>query len=121
MEGKELLLQFNEETGLWEEYKEPYGVVECQTKEDYEYVKKAVKHYNKHGKWIPVSEKLPERFEGVLLWCVSNKDAFIGFKNGCGEWCIPGFETGINFRITHWMPLPEAPEESDRKENNNDL
>ena len=63
------------------------------------------------SKWIPVSERLPERFDGVLLWCDSNKYAFIGFKNGYGEWCVPGFETGVNFRITHWMPLPAPPKE----------
>ena len=33
---KELRLRFNEENHEWELAEEPYAVVECQTKEDYE-------------------------------------------------------------------------------------
>lgn len=31
----ELLLQYNRETGMWEERKEPFAVVELPTEEDY--------------------------------------------------------------------------------------
>lgn len=54
-------------------------------------------------KWIPVTERLPEKHEWVLV-----KSKFVkmrtDFINNDGHWyTTPG--------VTHWMPLPEPPEE----------
>lgn len=62
--------------------------------------------------WIPCSERMPEDDERCLVVRVgrSTRTQFRGiswFKNG--DWW-----TGIyddSFEITHWMPLPELPEE----------
>ena len=56
------------------------------------------------GKWIPVSEKLPERGD----WLVTDGCDFdVQLFNG--EQFIPGFVW--EDKITHWMPLPTAPQE----------
>ena len=64
-------------------------------------------------KWIPVTKRKPKRGQDVLAWC---------------GWCITAVykhhhprkkmfpwttEDGVNpiFHVTHWMPLPEGPEE----------
>lgn len=66
--------------------------------------------------WIPVTERLPEHEYGestsvltVDLCGVMRVTYFDG-----GNWCWPSGEalTTVRFApITHWMPLPELPEE----------
>ena len=61
-------------------------------------------------RWIPVTERLPEEYVGVLCYCSRNG------QYGCGEWCKEDNGTiywiGLNGMIpTHWMPLPEPPKE----------
>lgn len=56
------------------------------------------------GKWIPVSEQMPERGD----WLVTDGCDFdVQLFNG--EQFIPGFVW--EDKITHWMPLPAAPQE----------
>ena len=69
-------------------------------------------------KWIPVSERLPDGEELVLIHC-KNGAMFVGYcgKQYCDyerRWRI---KTALNStkllnlgRVTHWMPLPEPPE-----------
>ena len=38
----ELIVMYNEETGMWERKPEPFAVVEYPTEEDFEFVKSAV-------------------------------------------------------------------------------
>lgn len=70
-------------------------------------------------KWIPVTERLPEDEELVLIHC-KNGAMFVGYcgKQYCDyerRWRI---KTALNStkllnlgRVTHWMPLPEPPKE----------
>lgn len=60
--------------------------------------------------WIPVTERLPERFVAVLLWDAVDRDVFTGELDGDDDWFIARFE-GEQFTTTHWMPLPEPPRE----------
>ncbi|HEC2553468.1 TPA: DUF551 domain-containing protein [Raoultella ornithinolytica] len=61
------------------------------------------------GKWIPVSERMPENDGAYLCW--DNRYvttyAFI-----FGAWQANQF---IAKNITHWMPLPAAPQEVNRE------
>lgn len=56
------------------------------------------------GSWIPVSEKLPERGDYLVS---DGRDFDVQLFNG--EQFIPGFVW--EDKITHWMPLPAAPQE----------
>lgn len=58
-------------------------------------------------KWIPVTERLPE--EDAIVILTDHIDVGTGWFNGKG-WRTP-FADIDEYRITHWMPLPEPPKE----------
>lgn len=64
------------------------------------------------GKWIPVTERLPEGKTNVLC-CGANGGMFVGWTGGyVFEGKARAFVHGGSGRnITHWMPLPEPPKE----------
>ena len=78
-------------------------------------VEQMVEHYF-GGKWIPVSERLPDKMMQcvcqyvfgdnteypfyVVMWYFAN-DKVPHFQN----------EGSMGLRVTHWMPLPEPPED----------
>jgi hypothetical protein len=78
-------------------------------------------------KWIPVTERLPEVGEDVLIYAVGKSDDFssvmaitdrIIFRlftssEGVEAWSSPWQYFMTNYEITHWMPLPEPPKEDD--------
>jgi len=62
------------------------------------------------GKWIPVSERMPEDRISVILWDTEIGEVTSGHYSHktqtfyhCGD--------AIENEITHWMPLPAAPQE----------
>ena len=62
--------------------------------------------------WIPVSERLPE--EGGRYWCYVEEQNSLGkshYQWNCswneGAWS----DRALTGRVTHWMPLPAAPQE----------
>lgn len=54
-------------------------------------------------RWISVEERLPDGFATVLIMRDDIKQACVGWLID-GHWSVP---KGV--RVTHWMPLPEAP------------
>lgn len=58
-------------------------------------------------KWISVEDRLPERFNRVLVYRKGGK-VEQGFRDVGDWWKIYGTRTK---HITHWMPLPEPPGE----------
>jgi len=59
-------------------------------------------------RWIPVSERLPEE-PCYCICCMNNAltgKPFVAPINYVGG----GFFESMNVLITHWMPLPPAPE-----------
>ena len=71
----------------------------------------------KMPRWIPVTERLPDEDVSVLVLC-KNHAMFVGFYRVYsqeGRWHT---KTALNSskllnkgRVTHWMPLPEPPQE----------
>ena len=64
-------------------------------------------------RWIPVSERLPERGTSVLVIQDKFRPAFTGMMLEDGDW----IEDGEGFQIdvpAYWMPLPPAPEQDER-------
>jgi hypothetical protein len=59
-------------------------------------------------KWIPVTERLPEKWQHVLAASKCGDVYSIDFDHICsnGEW-YGNLET--EYKVTHWMPLPEPP------------
>ena len=59
-------------------------------------------------KWIPVTERLPEK-DGIYLTFSKKKEyEFHFFQTGKRMWPAVWDEDGV----THWMPLPEPPKET---------
>lgn len=62
------------------------------------------------SKWISVRDRVPEDQDEVLV-CTRSKN---GARNiDKGYWSIDRFIHRGCADVTHWMPLPELPKESD--------
>ena len=77
--------------------------------EDCTYKAKA-SHLVSHGvtvqKWIPVTERLPERYKNVLTIRTDGKIRF----DAIGSLDVWYEEVNyVGYPVTHWMPLPEPP------------
>lgn len=69
-------------------------------------------------KWISVEDELPDKIEGlprsraVLVHCPENICSFTATYDHEGHrWEHFGRFGLLNYGVTHWMPLPEPPEE----------
>lgn len=60
--------------------------------------------------WVACSERMPEDRESVLLWDIDLDDACSGhYSHETGNFYQSGMI--IDNEITHWMPLPAAPQQ----------
>ena len=67
------------------------------------------------GKWIPVSERMPdENAEQQVLACFKGGDISTLYYFG-GRWDDAYGIVPIRQDVTHWMPLPAAPQEVNRE------
>jgi hypothetical protein len=63
------------------------------------------------ARWIPCSERLPQKGKYVLLWSEDSPGVFTGVYF-CERFIVNGFWGKVeDLSITHWMPLPELPKE----------
>ena len=68
-------------------------------------------------KWIPVTERLPELHEEVLVCTEEYGETVLGFAmvavfDGTG-WLEAWERKTYLTAVTHWMPLPEPPKEDE--------
>lgn len=64
------------------------------------------------GKWIPVSERMPE--EGGRYWCYVEEQNSLGkshYQWNCSWNGDVWSDKALTGLVTHWMPLPAAPQE----------
>lgn len=93
-----------------------FNAIECQTDLKRDCVT-LIKHLEaKQPKWISVEERLPEDKKETADCYLVTDGAFIWMAYwGCKEWqfaqCTDSPYVIDWTDITHWMPLPEPPEE----------
>lgn len=113
MDDKSILLRQRED-GIWEEKPEPYAVIECETEEDFNYIKQRLES----TRWIPVEERLPEKEgEYLVTFAVDEKVRLVGY--GCCRKDVLGNNIGFGWydlysgtyfsdkAFSAWQPLPE--------------
>lgn len=62
-------------------------------------------------KWIPVSERLPEK-SGLVL-CIADGRTELKFWDYVSKKWLGYFYIDTPQNVTHWMPLPEPPKEGE--------
>ena len=64
--------------------------------------------------WIPVTERLPEKGQEVLVFDTRENWTGFAWLRPDETWTALGFDFPFDLgEVTHWMPLPEPPEEND--------
>lgn len=63
--------------------------------------------------WIPVTERFPEIYQSVLVWCPNNKNIYCAYRSDDGAWEIFGGNRTVREEVTAWQSLPEPLEEVD--------
>ena len=60
------------------------------------------------SRWVPVSERLPKEGQRVLYYF-----DMVGIHSGLyyGDNCFGGHAGFLTDDVTHWMPLPEPPQQ----------
>ena len=89
----------------YEEESKGWWLAACDAKEERERLKEQI------PRWIPVTERLPEDGEDVIL--TDGKNVSFGYSHNLfsgTEWYIPHGGVG---KATHWMPLPEPSKEGE--------
>lgn len=62
-------------------------------------------------RWVPVSERLPEHCESVLVWRPgSSRPTIAWYDEEFRRWDSLGYTFSVADPPSHWMPLPTTPE-----------
>lgn len=86
-----------------------FNAIECQTdlKRD---CADLIKHLEaKQPKWISVKDRLPEAEGMYIVYIPLTGGTIVAADYLDGHWI--DWEVDLTERVTHWMPLPEPPEE----------
>ena len=60
--------------------------------------------------WIPVTERLPEKWGEYLVMIEGDKTSTTLYYEWADKYWFD-FPNGRKFVVTHWMPVPEPPKE----------
>ena len=89
------------------------GVCTLRDGEMQEYHEMALEALREQGqRWISVEDRLPEPFVSVLGYCPDEEPlptVHECYVNGFGQW-TSSLVYGMG-NVTHWMPIPDPPEE----------
>ena len=103
---------------------EHHGGITAEAADAIEELRQTVEHYKGNAddwyieaceykaripRWIPVTERLPEKRKWVLCLCMSN--VIDVFRLEDNEWYHDPCHIYFPHFVTHWMPLPEPPKE----------
>ena len=61
----------------------------------------------KKGEWIPVTERLPEEKQSVLVWCPQYKNIYCAYLEKEQWWIFGAFVQIVPNEVIAWQPLPE--------------
>jgi len=78
----------------------PHGLRECHLR-----AVARIAELEAERRWIPVSERLPEDLQSIIVFTKDRKTYIIRFLELYGR---EGFGS-LSDIVTHWMPLPESP------------
>lgn len=59
------------------------------------------------NRWIPVSERLPEEKQAVLVWCHQYKNIYCAYLEKKQWWIFGAFVQIVPSEVVAWMPLPK--------------
>ncbi len=68
------------------------------------------------SKWISIKDKLPEEHKRVLIWVEGHSMLVDSYKSNGTEHLMAfsdAWAWGYHKYVTHWMPLPSGPFNSD--------
>ena len=93
------LMEYMRITGRKSEYK--------FLEDNYIALKMGIKALEQEPKWIPISERLPEEKQSVLVWCPEYKNMYCAYLENKNWWIFGAFSQIIPNAVIAWMPLPE--------------
>lgn len=115
------IILVQDKDGEWRVKQEPYAVIECMTKEDYDTFVRLLKR-GRDSEWIDPAVELPADPEENVLILVSGSYGCITFKrayelatyNSDDGWILDAYPEWENPHVLYWTPLPDMPEESEK-------
>lgn len=79
--------------------KEIFG---CVSSDDLWFAQQICNEIEKRNRWVPVSERLPEKRGWYLVSCLGR-----GGGNSVTIWFFNGVDFGVGEEVTAWKELPE--------------
>ena len=78
-------------------------------------LQKEIERLRDGRRWVPAEERLPEQMEWVLCACIDGRIRVLRYDHITDDYdfaVVDGHGYCISAAsVTHWMPLPELPEE----------